>query len=84
VRVYEVYPDLDARNSYRKLVAENGRLLTSEELAKQDREHQERLAKRARKPDRETSCGRDKRLAKREDAQREDQAIIDEAFGLRT
>lgn len=82
VRIYEVYPDLDAKYSYRKLVSENGRLLRPEELAKQDREHQERLAKRAKKLDRETNSERAKRLAKREEAQREEQAAIDEAFRL--
>lgn len=74
--VYEVYPSAQSRHTYRKLVERNGRPLAPEDLAKQDREHERKVA-RSVKAGEAAEAKRRERLAERE--QRE-QEIVDEIF----
>lgn len=78
VKVYEVYPSLEPGNTWKRLIAVDGEPLSPEELAENDREHQEHLRERARESPRE----RRRRLAREEKERREEEATIDEAFNL--
>ena len=47
--VYEVYPSLEARLTYRRLISKNGRPVSAEELDRQDREHDKLKQEKMRK-----------------------------------
>jgi hypothetical protein len=74
--VYEVYPSAQSRHTYRKLVERNGRPLVVEDLAKQDREHEKKVA-RSMKAGEAAEAKRRERMAERERRERE---IVDEIF----
>jgi len=74
--VYEVYPSARTRLTYRKLVERNGRALSAEKLAEQDREHEKKVDRATRKGDAAEARRRD-RMAERE---RREQEIVDELF----
>lgn len=48
VKVFEVYPGLPGEHRYRRLIEENGRPVSADELAKQDRERQKHVETYAR------------------------------------
>jgi hypothetical protein len=74
--VYEVYPSAQSRQTYRKLVVRNGRSLPPEDLAKQDREHEKKVA-RSMKAGEAAEAKRRRRMAENE---REEREIVDEIF----
>ena len=74
--VFEVYPSAESRHTYRKLVERNGRPLAPEDLEKQDREHEKKVA-RSVKGGEAAETKRRERLAERERRERE---IVDEIF----
>jgi hypothetical protein len=74
--VYEVYPSPQPRQTYRKLVARNGRSLPPEDLAKQDRQHERKVA-RSMKAGEAAEEKRRRRMAENERQERE---IVDEIF----
>lgn len=74
--VYQVYPSARTRHTYRKLIERNGRPLAAEELAKQDREHEKKVA-RSTKAGEAAEARRRKRMAEREQREKE---LIDELF----
>jgi len=74
--VYEVYPSAQSRQTYRKLVVRNGRSLPPEDLAKQDREHEKKVA-RSMKAGEAAEEKRRRRMAENERQERE---IVDEIF----
>ena len=80
VETYEVYPSVEPGRLYRRLVARDGRKLSEEELADQDRKQEEKTAKRERRRAEEDEAARQKRLAKQEANRREEQEVVDEVF----
>jgi len=76
--VCEVYPSALPGHAYRKLVERNGRTLSAEELAEQDREHEKKLAKRL-KGGEAAEAKRRKRQAER---RRREEEIIGELFRI--
>lgn len=73
VKVFEVAPSATGR-PYRRLVEVNGRRRSAEELARDDREHDRRVAER----DRETPAERQRRLDRQAERDREEQATWDD------
>lgn len=76
--VYEVYPSAQARQTYRKLVERDGRPLSAEELEKQDREHEKKVAK-LHKSGEAAEAKRRERMAENERKERE---VVDDIFGV--
>ena len=74
--VYEVYPSSHTRQTYRKLVERDGRRLSANELAEQDREHEKKAAKAAKKSATAEEKRRE-RAAERESRERE---VVEELF----
>jgi hypothetical protein len=74
--VYEVYPSARSRDTYRKLVQRDGRPLAAEDLVRQDREHEKKLA-RSMKTGEAAEARQRKRTAERERRERE---IVDDIF----
>lgn len=80
VKVFEVYPGLPGEDRYRRLIEENGKPLSRDELAKQDRGHQKDVDAYART----LSPGPQARKASRalETERREQAAAIDDIFRI--
>jgi hypothetical protein len=72
-QVYEVYPSAEPGRMYRKLVEENGRRLSAEELAEEDRKYEKRVAREADPAGREA--------AEREQLRKE-RKVVDELFAM--
>jgi hypothetical protein len=81
-RVYEVYPELDGRGLYRRLVATDGTPTPPAALEKQDRKRREAVEQALRKQASETPQQRDQRLRKAQKARAEERARLDEAFRI--
>jgi hypothetical protein len=81
-RVYEVYPGLDGRSIYRRLVATNGRPTAKAELDKQDRKRRAEVESALQKRARETPAQRERRLRDEQKRRTEERARLDEAFRL--
>jgi hypothetical protein len=82
VKTYEVYPSVEPGNNYKRLIAVNGRPLSSAELEKQDRKHRDDVMREMQKREHESPAERAKRQAReaRERADRE--AMLDEVLQL--
>jgi hypothetical protein len=76
--VYEVYPSAQARQTYRKLVERDGRPLSAEELAKQDREHEKKVAKLHKSGE----AAEAKRRARMAENERREREVVDDIFGV--
>ena len=81
-RVYEVYPELDGRGLYRRLVATNGTPTSPAELAKQDRKRRAEVENALQKQARETPKQRERRLRDEQKRRADERAKLDEAFRL--
>ena len=46
---YEVFPSLEDKLTYRRLISEDGKPVSQKKLEKQDRKHQKKIEKRLRK-----------------------------------
>ncbi|MEO8258979.1 MAG: hypothetical protein ABI868_16655 [Acidobacteriota bacterium] len=84
VKVYQVYPGAEDIETYRRLIEVDGRPVPRDELDKQDRERQREVMDAVARRQRESPRDRDKRLARREQAEREEQRVIDELFQIYT
>lgn len=84
VRVFEVYPHPEDDLTYRRLIEEDGRALTREELAEQDHEYLEKLEDWKRRMAREGQSEREARLRKAEEALAKDRALAREALDMFT
>lgn len=82
IRTFEVYPAAGSGQTYKRLVAVDGRPLGGEELAKRDAEHQRHLREAASRATRETPRERAARLREAEDERRETEAILDDAVAV--
>jgi hypothetical protein len=74
-KTYEVYPSAVPGFTYKRLIAVNGKPLSPEELARNDKKHREDLERVAASPSEQAKQKRDG-----ERNQREERAAIDEAF----
>jgi hypothetical protein len=79
---YEVYPSMEPGKLYRRLVARDGRRLSEQELAEQDRKQEAKIEKRDRIRAEEDAAARARRLAKADENRRKEKAVIDELFRM--
>lgn len=77
VRVYQVVPAPNGR-PHRRLVEENGRRRTPDELANDEREHEKRVAERQRQLATETPAERQRRLQREAKRRAEEQQTWDD------
>ncbi len=82
VRVYEVYPALDAKHDYRKLISRDNKPVSAEEMEKRDRAYSQRIAEEQRKRERESPGQKQRREAKEAESKRKEEESLDEAFRL--
>ncbi|MDQ6894724.1 MAG: hypothetical protein M3167_18875 [Acidobacteriota bacterium] len=73
---FEVYPSLEPGHTYRRLVERDGRTLTSDELAAEDRRHDKKVA------DAGDAAAEQKRAAKRAEARRKEDSAIAQLFDI--
>jgi hypothetical protein len=78
IKVFEVYPGGDPSHSYRKLIEVDGKPLSAEELAANDREHQRKVQERQRARDAETPAERAARTKREDDRARQEQETWDD------
>ncbi len=79
-RVWEVYPSLDERLTYRKLVSKDGKSISAGELEKHDRAYDKKIAEERRKREHESPADKRRREAKEAEAKRKEEEILDETF----
>ncbi|MPY91129.1 MAG: hypothetical protein GEU99_24850 [Luteitalea sp.] len=79
-REFEVYPSSIPGETYKRLMAIDGKPLDPEVLAARDRKHREDLIERHEQLDDETPDERAERLAKEEKALQEEQEQLEDAF----
>jgi hypothetical protein len=82
VQVFEVYPHPDEALTYRRLVEDDGRALSRDELAEQDRKYRGKLAAWQRRLSQEDASGRAVRIRRAEEAKQRDAALAREALDL--
>ncbi len=82
IREYEVYPSLEPGATYRRLVSKDGKPLSAEETAKQDRDYEKKRAEIQRKLERESAADRNERKVKDEKEKQKEKETVDEAFRL--
>ncbi len=82
LREYEVYPSLDEKSTYRKLIARDGKPLTTGEMEKQERAYSKKILEDQRRLEKESPDERRRREAKEADSRRKEEEAIDEAFRL--
>jgi hypothetical protein len=78
-RAYEVYPSLEERMTYRKLISKNDKPLSAEEISKSDNNFEKKRREWERKMDRESTTEKQRR--EKEALQKEEESL-DEAFRL--
>lgn len=76
--VYEVYPSAQSRHTYRKLVQRDGRPLSLEELAKQDREHEKKVARALQAGE----AAEAKRRERKAESERQEREVVGEIFRI--
>jgi hypothetical protein len=77
VETYEVYPSVEPRKLYRRLVARDGQPVSEKELAERDRKHQEKMVRREQ---RQAARSEAERAAREAESLRKERAVIDEVF----
>ncbi len=81
-RIYEVYPSLDEKMTYRKLISKDGKPLGQEEIEKRDRAYEKNRSEKERKLESESADDRRRRELKEAEAKRKEEQNVDEAFRL--
>jgi hypothetical protein len=81
-RTFEVYPAPPGGQTYKRLIAIEGKPLDAGELARRDREHQENLRKAAEREKREPPAQRAERLQKIAEEEQEQKAIIEDGLAV--
>jgi hypothetical protein len=76
---YEVYPSVEPRKLYRRLVARDGHPISEKELADRDQKHQEKMERREQ---RRAARSEAERARREEEKRREERAVIDEVFRM--
>jgi hypothetical protein len=82
VNVYESYPGLPGEPRWERMIAKDGVKVTPAELARQDRERQEKVMEYVRKRDKEPDKVRAQEARKRAEDQRELDEAVDDALRL--
>jgi hypothetical protein len=82
MKVYQVYPGAEGIETYRRLIEVDGKPVPQAELDKQDRARQREVIDAAARREHESARDREKRLARREQARREEQQVIDDLFQI--
>jgi hypothetical protein len=80
VRTFQVLPSPISGQTYKRLIAVDGKPLSPEELAKRDAEHAADLKEAQARQARETPSQRSERLERAASEQREREEILDDAF----
>lgn len=81
-REFEVYPSDVPGDTYKRLVAVDGRPLPADELARRDADHRTHAMNRLTQRERERPDEKRKRLAKLETERRDDQDAVDDVFAV--
>jgi hypothetical protein len=82
VNVYESYPGLPGEPRWERVIAKDGMAVTPAELARQDRERQEKVMEYVRKRERDPDKVRAQEARKRAEEQRELDEAVDDALRL--
>lgn len=82
VKVFESYPGLPGEARWERLVAENGRPIPAEELAKQDRERQQKAAGMVRRLADDSSKERARQEREYQKARREREEAVNDVFNV--
>ena len=82
VNVFESYPALPGESRWQRQTVKDGRPLSTDELAKQDRERQEKVMEYARKLEREPDKVRVAEQKKRDEERRETDQAVDDALRI--
>jgi hypothetical protein len=77
--VYEVYPSIEPRKIYRRLVSRDGARLSEAELAEQDRKHEEKTEKREQRIAAHDAAASESYA---DENRRKERAIVDEIFRM--
>ena len=80
VRTFQVMPSPVSGQTYKRLIAVDGKPLTAEELAKRDAEHAQDVREAQARQARETPSQRAERLERAASEHREREMILDDAF----
>jgi hypothetical protein len=80
--VYEVYPSVEERLTYRRLISKNGNPVKAEELEEKDREHDRLIQEKNGRLKVDGDSTWAKRLTRQAEAKREEERTIDELFRL--
>jgi hypothetical protein len=80
VKVFEVYPGLPGEDRYRRLIEEDGKPVSQEKLAQQDRERQKEVESYARRVS--TSVERQKETMQLDKERRQYSAAVDDLFRI--
>jgi hypothetical protein len=81
-RTFEVYPSASPGQTYKRLIAIEGKPLDAADLARRDREHQENLRKAADRERRETPAQRAERLQEIAEAEQEQKSMIEDGLAV--
>jgi hypothetical protein len=84
VKVYEVYPGLDPDDSYRRLIEVDGKPRDKDEIAKDDRKHQQKVLEQISKREHESPSAREKRLKEEAKERQEYEDLFDDVFRVFT
>jgi hypothetical protein len=82
LRTFEVYPSTQPGQTYKRLVAIDGKPLDATELARRDEEHRRNVIAEAAQQQQETATQRQLRENKRAQERREREAIMNDAFAI--
>jgi hypothetical protein len=82
LRTFEVYPSEQPGQTYKRLIAVEGKPLTAEELAKRDAERQRDLARQAERLRTETASQRAERLRKSQEEERHRERVLDDVVAV--
>jgi hypothetical protein len=80
MRTFQVIPSAVSGQTYKRLIAVDGKPLSAEELAKGDAEHAQDIRERQARQARESPSQRAERLQQAASEQREREMILDDAF----
>jgi hypothetical protein len=81
-KLYQVYPGAEEIKTYRRLIEVDGKPVSKAELDEQDRERRREVLDEAARRAHESPRDREKRLARREQARRDEQQVIDDLFQI--
>jgi len=79
---YEVFPSFEEKLVYRKLVEENGELVSKKDLGKQDRKYRKRVEKWEKKARKKGISDEEARRLREEEEGEKEQRAVDDVFRL--